>query len=285
MSLVTRFDTGIVLGTAPLIFRSRSRTQWMSRFHKRSTEKMLTIPASHLVAFSLAGDPPLHLSVLEVSDRDWWAQQSKMEGSNPFGAKLWPAALGVAEHLSNLPAIGWESVGSALDCCCGNGLVAITLAARGVPTVIASDISPLALEMTAQAAAAQQLTAVSTLRFDLSAKTALPDADLCVFADLFYEEKLGRLVAQRVAEAAKRGSWVVVGSHVRSGRGAFLERLGQLLPGTSRQLAFRHDDEFLVRSDALKWKEKRCSLLEFNTPAWARVGGMVGGGAVDLRGF
>lgn len=124
---------------------------------------MLTIPASHLVAFSLAGDPPLHLSVLEVSDRDWWAQQSKMEGSNPFGAKLWPAALGVAEHLSNLPAIGWESVGSALDCCCGNGLVAITLAARGVPTVIASDISPLALEMTAQAAAAQQLTAVSTL--------------------------------------------------------------------------------------------------------------------------
>ena len=243
---------------------------------------LLTIPASHLVAFSLAGDPPLHLSVLEVSDRDWWAQQSKMEGSNPFGAKLWPAALGVAEHLSNLPAIGWESVGSALDCCCGNGLVAITLAARGVPTVIASDISPLALEMTAQAAAAQQLTAVSTLRFDLSAtKTALPDADLCVFADLFYEEKLGRLVAQRVAEAAKRGSWVVVGSHVRSGRGAFLERLGQLLPGTSRELAFRHDDEFLVRSDALKWKEKRCSLLEFNTPAWARVGGMVGGGAVN----
>ena len=240
--------------------------------------KMLALPACHLVAFSLAGEPPLHLSVLEVADRDWWAQQSKMEGSNPFGAKLWPAALGVAEHLSNLPADGWESVGSALDCCCGNGLVAITLAARGVPTVIASDISPLALEMTAQAAAAQHLTAVSTLRFDLGAKTALPAADLCIFADLFYEERLGRLVAQRVAEAAKRGSWVVVGSHVRSGRGAFLERLGQLLPG-ARQLAFRHDDEFLVRSDALKWKEKRCSILEFNTPAWAQVGGMEGGEA------
>ena len=210
---------------------------------------MLALPACHLVAFSLAGEPPLHLSVLEVADRDWWAQQSKMEGSNPFGAKLWPAALGVAEHLSNLPADGWESVGSALDCCCGNGLVAITLAARGVPTVIASDISPLALEMTAQAAAAQQLTAVSTLRFDLSAKTALPDADLCVFADLFYEEKLGRLVAQRVAEAAKRGSWVVVGSHVRSGRGAFLERLAHAAPdGPGR--GWKRLGNLFVRSNA-----------------------------------
>jgi len=221
------------------------------------------------VPFCLPGEPSLHVSVLEISDRKWWTQQSQRSDSNPFGAKLWPAALGIAEHLASLPTSGWEHVDSALDCCCGNGLVSMALASRGVGTVTASDISPLALELTSQAAALQDLN-VATLHFDLGCPAPLPDAELVVFADLFYDEALGRLVAKRVAEATKRGSWVIVGSHVRSGREAYLKRLGQLLGDEGAMPAFK--DTRIVRSTELRWKEKRCSLMEFNTPTWVHEG-------------
>ena len=39
---------------------------------------------------------------------------------------------------------------------------------------------------------------------------ALPAGDVCVFADLLYNKELGRGVARRVAEAKKRGSWIIV---------------------------------------------------------------------------
>lgn len=230
------------------------------------------LPDLHTVGFELPGRPPLSVSVLEVSDRQWWAAQSEAAGSNPFGAKVWPAALGVAEHLSSLPIGGWcdGGVTSALDCCCGNGLVSLTLGHRGVASVTATDISPVALELTSQAARAQQLDSITAMRFDLGSSEPLPAAELCVFADLFYDEHLGRLVANRVAEAAKRGSWVLVGSHVRSGRDAFLKRLSQLMPDLEPRPAFRLADERIVRSEALRWKEKRWTLLEFNTPEWAQ---------------
>ena len=220
------------------------------------------LPSRHTVKFSLEGRPPLELSVVEVNDRQWWERQSNQEGSNPFGAKLWPAALGVAKHLARLPAeqlVGLRS----LDCGSGNGLCSLVLASRNAD-VMALDISPVALALTRQAAASQTLE-LATAQFDFSSSERLPPADLCIFADLLYDARLARLVADRVAEAARRGSWVIVGSHTRSGRETFLTRLAELMDE-----APQFGEERIVRSDELRWKEKRYVMMQLNVPLWAQ---------------
>ena len=103
---------------------------------------------------------------------------------------------------------------------------------------------------------------------------------------MLYDEAMGALLASRVAEAAARGSWVVVGAHKLAGRAAFLERLHAVVrsqaarearegrvegsggeAGTEPLPQFGH--VVAVRSEALKWKEKRTELMLLNTPGWA----------------
>ena len=61
---------------------------------------------------------------------------------------------------------------------CGNGLCSLTAAARGAPSVVASDLSEDALTLTQEAAGQQRLD-VQTLRLDLAARgTPLPPAQL-----------------------------------------------------------------------------------------------------------
>ena len=220
-------------------------------------------PTRTTFTFAVGSRRPLSIGVQEVTDRAWWAEQSEVEGSNPFGAKLWPAALGVANHLADLPGDRLRGL-QVVDCGCGNGLCSLTLAAMGA-NVTATDISPVALSLTARAAAAQSLD-VATLCFDVGSTEPLPKADLYIFADLLYDAQLARFVANRVSEAARRGAWGIVGSHTISGREAFLSRLDALLDPTP---AF--GEEQVVRSKALKWKEKRWRRMELNVPAWAQT--------------
>ena len=120
---------------------------------------------------------PLDLHVIEVADWGWWDEQSQSEQANPFGAKLWPAALAVAEYLAALPPAVLQAT-SVLEIGCGNGLCSLTAAARGAPSVVASDLSEDALTLTQEAAGQQRLD-VQTLRLDLAARgTPLPPAQL-----------------------------------------------------------------------------------------------------------
>ena len=65
------------------------------------------------------------------------------------------------------------------------------------------------------------------------------------------------------AEAAARGSWVVVGDQRRSGRDAFLRALRERgLADTFGGLA----RERVVQLPQLGWKEKRCGLMRINEP-------------------
>ena len=129
------------------------------------------------------GASPLDLHVVEVADWSWWEEQSIDESANPFGAKLWPASLAVADYLAGLPEDVLPTM-SVLEIGCGNGLCSLTVAARGAASVVASDLSEDALTLTREAAQQQGL-AVQTLRFDLADRaTPLPPAQLVIAADV-----------------------------------------------------------------------------------------------------
>lgn len=215
------------------------------------------------VPVELGGDPPLTLHVDEVADWAWWDRESGASGSNPYGAKLWPAALAIAEHLAALPAPALQGL-SVLELGCGNGLCSMAAAARGASRVVASDLSADALQLTREAVARQQLS-VETLQLDLGDRdTPLPPADLVIAADLLYDDTLAAYVATRVAEAVQRGSWVIVGDARRAGRETFVQKLREVSageppcfgPGTS------------VRLKAVGWKQKHVDLMHVNTPSW-----------------
>merc|ERR1711879_710667 len=65
---------------------------------------------------------------------------------------------------------------------------------------------------------------ISTQIFDLrDLDVALPDADLVVGSDLFYERDTACALAKRVAEARRCGSEVVIGHTFRPWRDAFVD--------------------------------------------------------------
>ena len=205
--------------------------------------------------------PTLSIGVQEINDWDWWEEQSLDESANPYGAKLWPAAVAVAREIAQLPLEGK----SVLELGCGNGLCSLAAAASGAASVLATDLSADALGLTADAAKAAQLP-VATAELDLGGPEPLPPADLVVAADLLYDEALAALVAARVAEAMRRGSAVLVGSDLQRGpRHGFLAKLRELAPPRGADeppLAF--DDSVRVALPAVGWKEKRIGMLRLN---------------------
>ena len=235
----------------------------------RPAKVATSAPAVQSVALTLAGAPPITVSVFEVVDRGWWELESARKDSNPYGAKCWPGALAVAQFLAQLQAERLAGV-NVLELGCGNGLCSLVAASRGC-TATATDISRVALGLVNKAAKQQNLR-VQPQTFDLSAATPLPPADLVIASDMLYDPGLAVLVADRVAEAAARGSWVLVGSHKLGGYDAFTERLAMRLRQGSGSVNLPPIPMTTVASAVackpLKWKEKRTRLLHVNSPKW-----------------
>ena len=202
----------------------------------------------------------LAVGVVEVSDWEWW--DSQPAEANPFGAKLWPAAVAVARDLVALPSGTLQGM-TVLELGCGNGLCSLAAAMAGAGSVVASDLSVDALALVGEAADNAQLS-VDLRVLDLSNTTdPLPPAELVIAADLMYDDDLARHVAVRVAEAARRGSWVIVADPKRGPREAFLRKLAEC--GEKHAFSERQT----VRLDALKWKEKKVEVMHINRPASA----------------
>jgi predicted nicotinamide N-methyase len=239
---------------------------------------LLAQPAAALLPRSLARrtvqvelTPSLRVGVVEIADWSWWDEQSVDERANPYGAKLWPAAVAVAREVALLPpgALDGKTV---LELGCGNGLCSLTAAASGAASVLATDLSEDALGLTAEAASAADLP-VLTSRFDLGGPEPLPAADLVIAADLCYDEQLAAALAVRVAQAVRRGSWVLVGSDLQRGpRHGFLRKLRELVPPPSGGLAeLAFDDSARVALQQVGWKEKRIGMLRLNVPVALQV--------------
>jgi len=137
------------------------------------------------------------------------------------GALLWPGAVLLAQLLAEGPQL--EGL-TTLELGCGTGLCSLAAAARGASS-IATDVSPLSLQLTTHAAAEQGLD-VQAGYFDLACTSQpLPAADLVLAADVLYLSELTRSVASRIAEARARGSLVLLTDSRATHRGALLSEL------------------------------------------------------------
>mmetsp|Transcript_32345 Transcript_32345/g.48234 ORF Transcript_32345/g.48234 Transcript_32345/m.48234 type:complete len:443 (-) Transcript_32345:43-1371(-) len=96
----------------------------------------------------------VQVSTYQVNDVNWWKSTTNI---NPYGAKVWPSSIGVAQFLATtlFKSLSVDNSGSSseknihvLELGCGTGLASIVAASCGASTVIASDVSDVALYLT-----------------------------------------------------------------------------------------------------------------------------------------
>ena len=149
-----------------------------------------------------------------------------------YGAVLWPAALTVASYLlQNAETLLAHQ--TVLEVGTGTGLVSIAAAMGGAHHVLATDYEKVPLRIVETTAKLNHVShnQLSTRLVDIcdSSQPLPSNMTVLVAADILYEPKTGRALAERVIEALQLGAHVIVGdSPGRPGRPAFLQRLAEL---------------------------------------------------------
>lgn len=172
-----------------------------------------------------------------VYEADWALEHERRRNDgdssplrhDPLSSCFWPAALPLARYLQSAEWLVRDRV--VVELGVGTGLCALTAAANGASRVIATDVSPLSLELTDAAAAAQGLSStVRTMHLDATKdeQPLPPDGHVLLLSDLFVTSALARAHARRCAEAVARGfSAVVVADPGRTTRACFLDELAR----------------------------------------------------------
>ena len=152
---------------------------------------------------------------------------TQLNAGDPYGAVLWPAASAVASYMLEHSHLRGSSV---LELGTGTGLVSIAASLGGASHILATDYENVPLRLLEYSSHYLNSVSIEIGRLDLcDSATPLPYADLVVAADILYERKMGKAMAQRTVEALQRGSRVLVGdSPGRAGRLAFLQELAKL---------------------------------------------------------
>jgi predicted nicotinamide N-methyase len=130
----------------------------------------------------------------------------------PFWAFAWAGGQALARYLLDHP----ETVRGrrAIDIASGSGLVAIAAARAGAAAVSAYDIDPLAVAAITVNAAENGVT-VHAVRADIL-DSDVPDADLVLVADAFYERELAGRVMRFGERCRSRGAAVLLGDFGRA---------------------------------------------------------------------
>jgi len=179
-----------------------------------------------LEAAAKSQDVLVEMAIKEESENE----NRLLQGSDPYGAVLWPASQAVASYmLQNGMARGRH----VLELGAGTGLVSIAALKAEAASVIAMDYEAVPLELlefatrnlNGEQTRQGNLTTAQWNFCDFEAK--LPQGiDIVVAADVMYEPAAGKAVACRVKEALDMGCDVLIGdSPGRAGRPAFLEQL------------------------------------------------------------
>jgi len=190
--------------------------------------------------------PPVRVCIVEVSDIEWWNNEDNV---NPFGGKLWPSGLAVAQFLANMGNLENYDV---LEIGCGNGLSSIVAAESGA-RVVASDISQTILKLTKigwietqkeRQKRQQKLDkekdnnendeedvanddvdstgiikpgSLNTFNLDIFAERLLPMSNsaenrkIVTATAMMYDSEVAKQLAHRAFEACARGAWVILG--------------------------------------------------------------------------
>lgn len=139
------------------------------------------------------------------------ARLTQPNGAPPYWAYLWAGGLALAHYLQERPdAIAGKRV---LDLGAGSGLVGIAAALAGA-FVLAADRDPIARAAIPINAALNDI-AVAVIDLNLAAGT-VPDVDLILAGDVFYEAKLARRMTRFLDRAAAAGIDALIGDPCRA---------------------------------------------------------------------
>jgi predicted nicotinamide N-methyase len=228
----------------------------------------------------LPPQPPLEVYAYEVDDVAWW---NLAQNVNPFGAKCWPSSLGVAQFLAQWGRLDGRLV---FELGCGTAVPSLVAAQCGA-TVVASDISTLALSLVSEGwletSARQKAVkddieprsgSLSTLKFDLFSSLPLPleskhtQPPIVIAAAMLYQADLAEALARRLAEACAQNAWVILGDDEtgerEGGREKFLMEFARI-QGDNKPI---HQvwTEVTVKNKNLGWVAKKVKLLHLNPP-------------------
>ena len=130
----------------------------------------------------------------------------------PYWAFAWAGGQALARYVLDHPHV--VAGKSVTDLGAGSGLVAIAAALAGAHPVVAVDVDGLAQTAIRLNAAANHVDVTVTGQ-DISSGP-LPESDVLLVGDLFYERELAKRVLALIEAAAQRGADVLVGDPRRS---------------------------------------------------------------------
>ena len=134
------------------------------------------------------------------------------EPLSPYWAFCWGGGLAIARHLLDHPdCVRGKRV---LDFGSGSGLVAIAAAKAGARAVIAAEIDPLGTAAISLNADANDVV-LEIVQIDLI-DAALPDVDVVLAGDTFYDAALGARAADFLDRCLRAGIEVLVGDPGRA---------------------------------------------------------------------
>lgn len=130
----------------------------------------------------------------------------------PFWAFAWAGGQALARHILDNPQLVRGK--TVLDLGSGSGLAAIAAALAGAADVLAADIDPFAAAAIEVNAQANNVTVRATIRDFLA--EGLPQRDVVLVGDLFYERQLAERTLTHLEDAAQRGGRIRIGDPGRT---------------------------------------------------------------------
>lgn len=160
--------------------------------------------------------PEIRLQVADEATALWQKTEDALQAIGlppPFWAFAWAGGQALARYILDNPGVAAGA--RAVDFASGSGLVAIAAARAGARHVTASDLDPFAVAAIRLNAAANgvadRIVPVST---DLLG--TVPEADLVLAADVFYERDLAEAVTAWLCDLQARGRTVLIGDPGRT---------------------------------------------------------------------
>ena len=160
--------------------------------------------------------PEISLHVADEATALWQKTEDELDAIGlppPFWAFAWAGGQALARYILDNPEVADGR--RVIDFASGSGLVAIAAARAGARHVTASDLDPFAIAaMRLNAQANGVGGAIEPVRADLIG--TVPDADLILAADVFYERDLAGAVTGWLADLQARGRTVLIGDPGRT---------------------------------------------------------------------
>lgn len=171
----------------------------------RSNTELLSPPLTPEITLHLATES---LPIWRKTEEEL----GEMNVPPPYWAFAWAGGQALARYVLDNPDMVAEK--SVIDLGAGSGLVAIAAAKSGASGVLAIDVDPLANAAIALNAAANSVVIQASSQNVF--EEPLPDADVLLVGDLFYERDLAQRVLELIETADLRGTDVLVGDPRRS---------------------------------------------------------------------